>query len=134
MSGITVQWPEGRDDESTNLQLADVGGSMATSNLMSEIPVDPDGKPRETSEDSYTPDIEIVRVTALNDLLARDDTIQIFMLHIWKCTGLLGPTMKVTTWEDQCEIETIDPKHKKSEPGVAVIVVAEKKPYSGIPE
>jgi len=59
-SGMTEQWYEGWGDESINLRLPDIGGSMPTINLTSEIPVDPDGKPWESGEDSPTPDIEIL--------------------------------------------------------------------------
>jgi len=55
---MIVQWYEGRDDESTNVRLPDIGWSTPTINSTSEIPVDPDGKPRESGEDSPTPDIE----------------------------------------------------------------------------
>jgi len=53
---------------------------MPTINLTSEIPVDPDGKPRESSEDSPTSDIEILRATAFKDFLASDETIETFAL------------------------------------------------------
>ena len=59
-SGMIVQWYEGRYDKSTNVQLPDIGLSTPTINSMSEIPVDRDGKPRESCEDSPTPDIEIL--------------------------------------------------------------------------
>ena len=41
-SGMIVQCYKGRDDESTNILLPDVGGSTPTINSTSEIPVDPD--------------------------------------------------------------------------------------------
>jgi len=79
-SGIIVQWYEGQDDESTNVRLPDIGWNMLTINLTSEIPLDRDGKQRESGEDSPTPDIEILGATAFNDLLARDVTIETFAI------------------------------------------------------
>jgi hypothetical protein len=107
---MIVQWYEGRDAESTNIRLPDIGGSTTTINSTSEIPVDPDGQPRESGEDSTTPDIEILGATAFEYLLASDDTIEIFALRIGECSGLLGATMEVTTLENTGEIETINPK------------------------
>jgi hypothetical protein len=73
-------------------------------NSMLEIPVDPDGKPRESNEDSPTPDIKILGATAINDLLPSDVTIEIFALRIGQCSGLLGATMEVTTLEMQVRL------------------------------
>ena len=42
--------------------------------------MDPDGKPMESGEDSFTPDIEILGVTAFDNLLASDETIETFAL------------------------------------------------------
>jgi hypothetical protein len=42
--------------------------------------VDPDGKPRDSIEDSPTPDIEIFKATAFDDLLPSDETIETFAL------------------------------------------------------
>jgi len=114
-SGMIVQWYEGRYDESTNVWLPDIGGSMPTINSTTEIPVDPNGKPREGGEDSPTPDIEILGETAFDDLLASDETIETFALRIGECSGLLGAVMEVTTLEDPGEIETINPKRWTSE-------------------
>jgi hypothetical protein len=133
-SGMIVQWYEGRDDESTNVRLPDIGGSTPTINTTSEIPVDRDGKPRESGEDSPTPDIEILGATAFDDLLASDETIETFALRIAQCSGLLGATMEVTTLEEPGEIETINPKRWTSEQGAAAVVAAEEEPHSGILE
>ena len=103
-SGMIVQWYEGQYDESTNVRLPDIGGSTPTINTTSEIPVDPDGKPRESGEDSPTPDIEILGATACDDLLASDETIETFALRIGECSGLLGATMEVTTWKIQVRL------------------------------
>ena len=127
-SGMIVQWYEGRYDESTNVRLPDIGGSTPTINTTSEIPADPDGKPRESGEDSPTPDIEILGATAFDDLLASDETIETFALRIGECSGLLGATMEVTTLEDPGEIETINPKRWTSEQGAAAVVAAEERP------
>jgi hypothetical protein len=70
--GMIVQWYEGQYDESTNVRMPDIGGSTPTINLTSEIPVDPNGKPRKAGEDSPTPDIEILGATTFDDLLASD--------------------------------------------------------------
>jgi hypothetical protein len=123
-----VQWYEGRDDESTNVWLPDIGGSTPTINSTSEIPVDPDVKPRERGEDSPTPDIEILGATAFDDLLASDETIEPFALVIGECSGPLGSTMEVTTLENPGEIETTNPKHWTSEQGAAAVVAAEVRP------
>ena len=88
-SAMKVRWYEGLDDESANVWLADIGGCTPTINLMSEIPVDPDSKPRESSEDSPTPDSEILRATTFDDLLASDEIIKTFTLLIGECSGLL---------------------------------------------
>jgi len=133
-SGMIVQWYEGRYDESTNVRLPDIGGSTPTIDWMSEIPVDPNGKPRETGEDSPTPDIEILGANAFDDLSASDETIETFALRIGECSGLLGATMEVTTLEDPGEIETINPKRWTSEQGAAAVVAAEEEPHSGILE
>jgi hypothetical protein len=61
-------WYEGRDDERSNVQLTDNGGRMSEIILMLEIPVDPDGSPSKSSEDSSTPDIEILIATRFDDL------------------------------------------------------------------
>jgi hypothetical protein len=133
-SGRIVQWYEGRYDESTNVRLPDIGGSTPTINSTSEIPIDPPGKPKESGEDSPTPDIEILGATAFDDLLASDETIESFALRIGECSGLLGATMEVTTLENPGEIETINPKRWTSEQGAAAVVAAEEKPHSGILE
>jgi len=93
-----------------------------------EISVDPDGKPTESGEDSPTRDIEILRATAFDDLLASYGTIEIFALRIGECSGLLGATMEVTTLDNPGEIDTSDPKHWTSEKGAAAVVAAEKRP------
>ena len=125
---MIVQWYEDQDDESTNIRLPDIGGSTLMINSTSEIPVDPDGKPKENSEDSPTPDIEILGATAFDDLLASDETIDTFALQIGECSGLLGATMEVTTLENPGEIETINPKHWTSAQGAAAVVAAEQRP------
>jgi hypothetical protein len=81
-SVMIVQWYERRDDETTNVRLPDIGGSTPTINSMSEIPVDPDRKPRDSGEDSPTPDTKILGATAFDDLLASDETIDTFALQI----------------------------------------------------
>jgi hypothetical protein len=88
--------------------------------------VDPDGKPRESGEDSRTPDIKILGATAFDDLLASDETIETFALRSGECSGLLGATMEVTTLENPGEIETINPKGGTSEHGAAAVVAAEE--------
>jgi len=124
-SGMIVQWYEGWDDKSTNVRLPDIGGSTPTINSMSETAVNPNGKPRESGEDSSTTDIEILGATAFDDLSASDETIETFGLQIGECSGLLGATMEVTTLEHPGEIETINPKRWTSEQG-AVAVHREK--------
>jgi len=121
------QWYEGRDDESTNVRMPDIGRSMPMINSTSEIPADPDGNPRESSDDSPTPNIEILGATAFDDRLASDETIEIFALRIGECSGL-GGTMEVTTLENPGEIETINPKRWTSEQGAAAVVAAEERP------
>jgi len=133
-SGMIVWWYEGRDDETTNIQLPDIGRSTPTINTTSEIPVDPDGKWRESGEDSPTPDIEILGAIAFDDLLASNETLVTFALQIGECSELLGATMEVTTLEDRGEIETINPKRWMSEQGAAVVVAAEEEPNSGMLE
>jgi len=123
-----VQWYEGQYDESTNVRLPDIGGSKPTINSTSEISVDPNGQPRESGEDSPTPDIEIFGATAFDDLLASDETIETFALRIGECSGLLRATMEVTTLEDPGEIETINRKRWMSEQGATAVVTAEEEP------
>jgi hypothetical protein len=77
---MLVQWYNGWNDESTNGWLPDIGGSTPAINSTSEIPVDPDGKPRESGENSPTPDIEIFGSTAFHHLFASDETIERFPL------------------------------------------------------
>jgi hypothetical protein len=67
-SGMIVQWYDGRYDESTNVRLPGIGGSTPMINSTSDIPVDPNGTPRESGEDSPTPEIEIIGETAFDDL------------------------------------------------------------------
>jgi hypothetical protein len=90
--------------------------------------VDPDGKPWDSVEESATPDIEIFRATAFDDLLPSDETIETFALRIGECCGLLGATMEVTTLENPGEIDTINPKRWTSEQGAVAVVVAEEHP------
>jgi hypothetical protein len=125
---MIVQWYEGQDDESTNVRLPDIGGSTPTINSTSEIPVDPDGKPRESGEDSPAPDIEILGATAFDDILASDVTIETFILQIGECSGLLGATVEVTTLENPGEIETINQKRGTSEQGAAAVAAADECP------
>jgi hypothetical protein len=101
---------------------------MPTINSTLEIPLDPDGKPRERGEDSPTPDIKILGTTAFDHLLAGDETLETFALQIGECSELLGATMEVTTLENAGEIETINPKCWTSEQGAAAIVAAEERP------
>jgi len=105
-SAMIVQWNKGQDDKGTNVWQPDIGGSTPTINSMSEILVDPDGKPRRRSEDSPTPDIEILGATTLDNLSARDETIKTFALPIGERSGLLGATVEVTNSEDPGEIKT----------------------------
>jgi len=121
-SGMIVQWYEGWDDESTNIRLPDIGDSTLTISSTSEIAVDPDGKPRESGEDSPTPDIGILGATAFDNLLASDETIETFALCVGECSGLLEATMEVTTLEDSGEIVTINPKCWMSEQEAAAEV------------
>jgi len=126
---MLVQWYYGQDNGSCKVRLQGIGGSTPAINSMFEIPVDGDGKQRECGEDSPTPYIEILRATALDDLLARDETIKIFMLQIGECSGLLGATTKVTTLEDAVGIESINPKCWTREQGAAAEVAADKPPW-----
>jgi hypothetical protein len=126
---MIVQWYEGWDDKSTNVWLPDIGESTPTINSTSEIPVDPDGKPRESGEDSPTPNMEILEATTFDDLLPSNETIETDALHIGECSGLLGATMEVTTLENPGEIETINPKRRTSEQGAAAVVVAAVRPW-----
>jgi hypothetical protein len=104
-----VQWYDDPDDESTNVQWPDIGGSTPMINLMLENPVDLDGKPIENGDDCPTPDIKIVRVTPLDDFLARDESIATFTLQIRQCSELLGATMVVTTWRRQVRLRLSTP-------------------------
>jgi len=133
-SGIIVQWYEGWYDESTKVRLLDIVGSKPMINSTSQIPVDPNGKPTYSGEDSPTPDIEIFGANAFDDLSASDETIETFALRIGECSGLLGATMEATTLEDPGEIETINPKRWTSKQGAAALVAAEEEPHSGIVE
>jgi len=133
-SGIIVQRYAGRDDDSNSVRLPDIGGSTPMINSTSQIPVDPNGEPRVSSEDSPTPDIEILGATAFDDLLASDETVNTFALQIGACSGLLGATMRVTTLEGSGEIETINLKRWTSEQGAAAVVTAEEEPHSGVLE
>jgi len=65
---MIVQVYEGQDDESTKVQWPHIGGSTSMFNLMSEMPVDPDGKPRKSGEDSPTQDMEILGATGFDHL------------------------------------------------------------------
>jgi hypothetical protein len=97
---------------------------------MSEIPVDPDGNPRESGEDIPTRDIEILGPTSFDDVLASNQTIDSFALRIGECSGLLAATMEITTWEKPGEIDTINPKRWMSKKGAAAVDVAEERPQS----
>jgi hypothetical protein len=99
-----------------------------------EIPVDPNGKPRESGADSSTPDIKILGATAFDDLLASEETIETLALRIGECSALLGATMEITTLEDPGAIETLNPKRWTSKQGAAAVVAAEEEPHSGILE
>jgi len=46
---------------------------MPTINSTSEIPLDPAGKAMESGEETPTSDIEILRATAFDELLASDE-------------------------------------------------------------
>jgi hypothetical protein len=131
---VIVQWYNGRYDDCTNVWLPDIGGSTPTINSTSEIPVDPDGQPMERIEYSPTPDIEILRATAFDDLFASDETIETLALRIGECSGLLGATMEVTTLEDPGEIESINQKRGTTKQGAAAVLAAAEDPHSGILE
>jgi len=122
---MLVQWHRDWDDESTNVQVPDIGGCTPTINLTSEIPVDPNGNPWESFEDSPTPDIEIPGATTFEDLSGSDETIVTFTLPIGECRGLLGATMGVTNLENPGEIETMNPKRWTSEQGAVAVVAAQ---------
>jgi len=127
-SGMIVQWYKGRDDESTNVRLPDIGGSTLKITATSQISVDRYGKPRKSGEDSPNPDIEILGATAFDDLLASVETIERFALRIAECSGLLGATMEVTTFEDPGEIGIINPIGWTSQKGAAAVVAGEERP------
>jgi hypothetical protein len=76
----------------------DVVGSTPIINLGSEISVDPEGEPRESSENSSTLDVGILGETALDDMLGSCEAIKTFALRIGKCGALLGAPMKVLTF------------------------------------
>jgi hypothetical protein len=82
----------------------------------------------DSGENSPTPDIEILRATAFDDLLASHETIETFALRIAECSGLPGATIEVTTFENPGEIGTINPKRWTSEQGAAAVVAAEEHP------
>jgi len=126
-SGIIVQWYENRDDESSNIQLPDIGGSTPTINSTSEIPVDWQGTQRESVEDSPSPENEILGATEFDDLSATDETIRTFALWIGECSGLLGATREVTSLGNPGEIETMNPKRWTSEQGAGAGVPAEER-------
>jgi len=109
-SGMMVQWYKGRDDRSPNVRRPVIGGCTPTSKLTSEIPMDPDRQPMEWSEDSPTPEIEILGDTAFDNFSASDETIETFALRIRECRGMLGATIEVTTLEGPGGIETVNPK------------------------
>jgi hypothetical protein len=90
---MKVQWYEGRHEERTNTLLPDIGGSTPTMITTSEIPVDLDGTPRSRGEDSPTPDVEIFRAPAFDNLTASIENIEILTLWIGECSGLPGATM-----------------------------------------
>ena len=72
--------------------------------------MDPDRIPMVSGEDSSTADIEILGATTWDDLLACDENIETLTLPIGECSVQLGPTIKVTTFDNPGEIETINPK------------------------
>ena len=96
--------------------------------------MDPDGKPKQSGENSSNPDIEIRGATAFDDLLASDETIETFALPIGACCGLPGGTMEVMTLDDVGVIETINRKRWTSELRVAAVMAAEEEPDSSILE
>jgi hypothetical protein len=51
----------------------------------------------ECDEDTPAPYIELLGVTAFNDLLAGEEVVEVIALRIGECTGLLGATMEITT-------------------------------------
>jgi len=107
-SGMKLQWYEGWDDEGTNIQLPDSGGSTPIINLTLEIPVDPNGNFCESSENSPKSDIEVLWATAFDELSASNGTMMTFALQFGECGALPGPTMDVTTLKHPSEIEIIN--------------------------
>lgn len=55
-------------------------------------------------------DIVILQATTYDNLSVIDYIIGTVTLPIWECSGLLGPSMEVTTWENPAEIYTIHPR------------------------
>jgi len=108
-SAMTVQWYQGWDDENTKVWLTDIGGSLMTNNWTLEIPVDSDGTPMDSSVDSRTPDIEIIRASTFDDLSGSEVSIETFTQEIRERSGLVGATVVVTTVEYPGEIVTINP-------------------------
>lgn len=128
-SAVIVQWYKGRDNERCKVHLPGIWGSARAMNSTLEIPVDPDGKPRECREDSSTPYIEILRATAFDDLLASHGTIEIIPHQIGDCSGLLRATNMVNTLEDPVGIESINPKCWTGKQGTAAEVAADEHPW-----
>ena len=87
--------------------------------------MDPEGKPRESGEDSRTPNNELLGATAFDDLCASNETFKTLALRIREFRGLQGATMEVTILEEPVEIETINPKRRTSEQGASALVGAE---------
>jgi hypothetical protein len=88
--------------------------------------VHPHGKPLESGEDYPTLDINILRATVFNDLLACNETNETFTLRIREHSGLLGETIEDTTSENPGEIEPMNPKCWTREQGAAAVVAAEE--------
>jgi len=98
-----VVWRLG--SQSTSIRLPDIGGGVLKIDVMLEITVDPNGQPREHSEDNPTPNIIVLQATIFNDRLASDETIEVFAVWI---SGLLRENMEVTTFENSGKIKTIN--------------------------
>jgi len=79
-SGMKVRWYEGWDGESINVWLPVIGRSTPMINSTSEISVDQDGKPRESSADSPGTDIEMFGAAAYSDPLVSEESMETFAL------------------------------------------------------
>jgi len=101
---LRLPWFRGRNPElDWNLRrltaLRPPNGPQAAHIISGEDKAPPEAHEKllERDKDTPAPNIQLLRATASDDVLAGEEVVEAFALRIGECTGLLGATMEITT-------------------------------------